>query len=122
METPTNPTLRQFLKNRILWKVYTMWFLRRIVPLIVLQVAAIALALQIFAKNVFVSMVFRNAAVASEQGYWAFLGYLWYAFLNTRPLVQVTVLVILGVVALLIRDVVRMVMTYATLKVRGDRG
>ena len=38
-------TLSDFLKNRILWKVYVLWFARRIVPLMLLQVAVIVVSL-----------------------------------------------------------------------------
>ena len=113
-------TIKHFLKNRILWKVYVMWFLRRIVPIIVLQVAVFAFVFQLFAKNVFISMVFKNAATVSANGYWALLKYMAYAFLNTHPLTQVLILVILGVLSLLIRDAVRMVATYRAMWIRGN--
>lgn len=113
-------TLGHFLKNRILWKVYFMWFLRRIVPLIVLQVAVFALAFRIFANNVFVSRVFTNAALVSEKGYWELLKYMLSAFINTHPLTQIVILIILGIISLLIRDLVRMAVTYKSMWIRGD--
>lgn len=113
-------TLGHFLKNRILWKVYFTWFLRRIVPLIVLQVAVFALAFRIFANNVFVSRVFANAAAVSERGYWDLLKYMLSSFLNTSPLTQVVILLILGILSLLIRDVVRMLVTYQSMWIRGN--
>lgn len=112
-------TLRNFLKNRILWKVYFAWFLRRIVPLIVLQLAIFSVALQIFAHNVFVSSVFKNAAVVSDRGYFQLLKYMILSFLNTRPVTQVMILVILGVIALLIRDFFRMLVTYRAMWIRS---
>ncbi len=111
-------TLGHFLRNRILWKVYFMWFLRRIVPLIVLQIAVFALAIEIFAGNVFVSHVFQNAAVISEGSYWSVLEFMFNSFLNTRPLTQIATLVILGIIALLIRDLIRMAVTYHSMWVR----
>jgi len=113
-------TLGHFLKNRILWKVYFMWFLRRIIPLIALQVAVFALAFRIFASNVFVSRVFSNAARVSERGYLDLLRYMFTAFMNTNPLTQVVILIILGIVSLLIRDLVRMLVTYRSMWIRGD--
>lgn len=111
-------TLKNFLKNRILWRVYFVWFMRRIVPLIILQVLFFSVALQIFAKNVFVKNVFRNAAVISGFGYFALLKYMALSFLNTRPATQIVILIILGVTALLIRDFMRMVVTYHSMWIR----
>ncbi len=80
--------------------------------MIILQLALFSIALQLFARNVFVSNVFKNAAVISDFGYFALLKYMALSFFNTRPLTQVVVLIILGVVALLIRDFIRILATY----------
>lgn len=104
----TNATI----KNKILWRVYVLWFLRRIVPLIVLQIAVFILVFRIFAKNVFVSKVFRNAAYAADFGYWSLLKYSFAAFLNAHLITQVSILLILGVAALLLRDLIRVLITY----------
>ncbi len=112
-------TVKHFLKNRILWRVYFAWFLRRIVPLIILQLALFSIALQLFARNVFVSNVFRNAAVISDFGYLALLKYMALSFFNTRPLTQVITMIILGVVALLIRDLIRILATYRAMWTRS---
>lgn len=111
-------TVNQFLKNRILWRVYFSWFLRRIVPLIVLQVAVFALVVRIFARNVYISMVFQNSAVAAADSYWVVLKYLLFSFLNTRPLIQAAILVILGVLALLFRDLAKALFTYKAMWLR----
>lgn len=89
-----------------------MWFLRRIMPLVIFQVAAFILLFRIFAKNVFVSKVFRNATYAADFGYWSLLKYSLAAFLNTHLITQVSILLILGVVALLLRDLMRVLITY----------
>lgn len=105
-------TVKQLLRNRILWKVYLVWFFRRIVPLIILQLALFILALRFFAKNVFVRQVFRNAYLVSEASYWSFLKYAALSFLNTNPLTQILILIILGIVALFLRDLIRTLITY----------
>src|SRR3989344_7438318 len=96
--------LREVLKNRILWKIYLIWFLRRIVPLILLQVLALGLVLQLFSKNVFVSQVLRNAGLVASDNYLAILKYLAKAFLNTHLITQLVIFGGLSVFALLIRD------------------
>ncbi|MBU6141962.1 hypothetical protein KGO95_02470 [Patescibacteria group bacterium] len=117
-------TLRELLKDRILLRVYFVWFIRRIVPIIIFQVVVLALALQLFAQNVFVAHVFSNVALVAGQGYWAVLWYLLASFLHTRPLVQLAILVLFGVVALLIRDAIRAVIAYHAMWIRkgSDEG
>ncbi len=112
-------TLKVFLKNRILWKVYLTWFLRRIIPLIILQLVLFSAALRIFASNVFVSNVFKNAAVVSDRGYFELLKYMALSFLNTKPVTQIVILIILGIMALLIRDFIRMLVTYRAMWIRS---
>lgn len=100
------------LKNKIAWKIYVIWFFRRIIPLILLQIFILALALRIFAKNVFVAMVLKNLGQVAEGGYWQVFKYLIASFLNTRPINQVVILVLLGVFALILRDIGRSLFTY----------
>ena len=104
--------LNEKLKNRLLWKIYLIWFFRRIVPLILLQLAIFSIALKTFADNVFISRVFKNAALAADSGYWTFFKYLFFSFFNTGPLTQLVILVGLGVTALIIRDISRSLFTY----------
>ncbi|MBI4991807.1 MAG: hypothetical protein HZB99_01150 [Candidatus Harrisonbacteria bacterium] len=108
------------VKNRILWKVYVVWFFRRIVPLILLQVLFFALAIQIFAKNVFVSRVLQNIGTVAENGYVPVLKYLAVSFLGTRPLTQVSILIILGVLALILRDLGRSLVAYKSMWMRKE--
>lgn len=116
--TSKNHKVSQLLKNRILWSVYVLWFFRRIMPLIVLQVVLFALALKVFARYVFVSKVFRNAALMSEFSYWDVLKFIYNAFINTHPLTQAVILIILGVTALLIRDLIRALLAYRSMRLR----
>ena len=105
-------SFRESLKNRLFWKIYVIWFLRRILPLIILQISLLALALEIFAKNVFVIKVLRNAAIGSSFNYWQALKFLGNAFGGTKPVTQVIILLILGFSALILRDILRSLFTY----------
>ena len=109
-------SLRESLKNRLFWKVYVIWFLRRIFPLVILQILIFALALRIFAKNVFVIKVLRNAAVGSNFNYWQALEFLGNAFVGTKPITQEIVLLILGFGALILRDILRSLFTYWSMR------
>lgn len=105
--------LRNLIKSKILWRVYLIWFLRRVLPLIALQVLVLVLTLKVFAQRVFVVRVLGNAAVAAaDSSYWEFFRYLLAAFFQTRPIVQIAALIGLGVGALILRDVGRSVFTY----------
>ena len=105
-------SLQDQFKNKLLWRVYLIWFMRRIVPLILLQVAILVLVVNLFAESVFLSKVLQNMGVTADGGYWALMKYLFATFFNTRPLVQIVILVGLGFVALLLRDLGRSLRTY----------
>lgn len=108
------------IKIRILGKVYLIWFLRRIIPLMVIEIAALAFTLRIFAKNVFVSMALRNIGIAADRGYWGIIKYLISSFLQTHFIIQIVILIILGFGALLLRDILKSVFTYLNIKRKGS--
>lgn len=96
----------------VFFKIYLIWFFRRIVPLMILEIAVLLLALKAFAYKVFVGKVLENAAVSSNANYWDFFGYLAEAFFRANPLIQIVILILLGVGALLIRDLAKIGRTY----------
>lgn len=104
--------MNPIFKNKILLRVYIIWFFRRIVPLMLAQIFVISLALKLFAQKVFFAKVLENAALASNSSYWELLKYLSSAFFQTRPLIQVISLLILGVGALILRDIGKTLITY----------
>lgn len=118
MNSEKTITVKEVLKNRILWRVYLAWFFRRIVPLIVVQALVFLGVLKIFAKNVFISKVFHNAANVADFGYWALLKYSFFAFFNARPVTQLAILMIFGIMALLLRDLIRILFTYRAMWLR----
>ena len=98
--------------NKILFKVYTIWFLRRIVPLMLLQIAILVVFLKLLASKVFFGKVIENASLAAGANYWAFFKYLAGAFFQTSVVVQLSVFLALGVGALLLRDLAKIVKNY----------
>lgn len=98
--------------NKILFKIYTVWFIRRILPLMLIQIAFLVVALKLLAKKVFFGKVIENAALASGASYWEFFKYLLEAFLGTTIIVQISVLLALGVGALLLRDLAKIALNY----------
>ena len=99
-------------KTKILWRVYVIWFFRRVLPLVLAQIFVISLALKIFAKKVFLEKVLENAAVAADSNYWEFLKYLAYAFFSAHILIQIIIILILALGTLLLRDTGRVIRTY----------
>lgn len=107
-----NQKLIQLFKNKVLWKIYIIWFFRRILPLIIFQIAILIIALRIFAKKVFVSKVLENTALISLSSYLTALKYLIEAFFRTNLIVQFAILIMLGIIALLLRDLGKILKTY----------
>ncbi len=114
-------TIKELLKNRILWRVYLIWFLRRILPLIAAQAVILGVTLKIFAGNVFFIKVLKNGYLVANMGYWSFFKFLFYSFLGTRPLTQAVMILGLAVTSLIIRDFLRMLLTYKAMHLRSDQ-
>ena len=72
------------MTNKILWKVYTIWFLRRIVPLMLVQIVFLVAVLKLLAGKIFLGKVLENAALAANSNYWEFFKYLLQAFSHVR--------------------------------------
>ena len=106
------PTLNEFFKNRVLWKVYAIWFMRRIVPLIAVQIVFLLIALRVFANKVFVGKVLENATGAADSNLWEFIKYIFTAFFGTHTLVQIAILLGLGISSLILRDFGRALIAY----------
>ena len=100
------------MTNRILFKVYSIWFLRRILPLIIIQVLFLAGVLKVLASRIFFGRVLENAALAADSSYWEFFKYLIDAFGQTHFLIQVSILLALGFGALALRDMGRAGINY----------
>lgn len=113
--------INQPFKSRILWRVYLVWFFKRIVPLMLVQIAAIVLALKIFAQNVFVSKVLQNIGIAANGGYWSVFKYLVLSFMQAHLIVQFSILLFLGFGALVIRDVIRSILVRMAMKRKGGK-
>ena len=79
----------------------------------ILQALIVGIGLKIFADKVFVSQVFANAGVAANAGYIEFFKYLIESFYKIRFVMQLASLFMLGVGALILRDIGRAIMAYA---------
>ncbi len=97
--------------KHILLRVYIVWFFRRILPLMALEVIGAAVFLKVFANAVFVERTLANASLGRES-VWGIVRYLVAAYMNTEFVVQLAILLVLGIAALLLRDLGRAVVIF----------
>jgi len=99
-------------------QVFNLWFLRSMIPLLLIEFLGLAVALFIFARVVFVGAVVNNALTAALGNPLRFIGYLWSAFLGAGILVQVLVLLLMVGLAFVLRDINRSLISYALMRHR----
>lgn len=100
------------MTNKILLKIYSIWFLRRILPLVLAQLVFLVFVLKALGNTIFFGKVISNARLAAHSSYWEFSKYLMGAFFQTHFAVQIFILVALGIGALLLRDLVRVLSSW----------
>ncbi len=102
------------LKNRILWKVYLVWFVKKILPLIIFELLILTFAGYVLAKYIFVERVVGNTLIIAANHPWSLFYYLIYAFIKTSFLNKAGIIVVLSLGALLLRDIGRVIVSYRT--------
>jgi len=80
-------TPSQKLITRVMRRIQAIWFLKRALPVLVLEIAAIGLCVAQFAQHVHVASVFRNIAASGTQPM-PLLEFMFAAFLATDYLVE----------------------------------
>ena len=85
-------------------------------PLLVVEIIAIAVAVYFFVNLIFVVKVVDNALGASFGNPFKLIVYLWQAFLGTRPEVKVIIIALVLVGLKLLRDINRGIISYALMK------
>lgn len=102
----------ELLKNRILWKVYAVWFFTRILPILAFELIIITGALYVFGKFVFVERVVGNTLLIASEHPWALFNFLISAFIQTSWVIKGAILVGLSLGALILRDIGRVLVSY----------
>ena len=101
------------ISKRVLFRIYVIWFFRRIIPLMLAQITLLALAIKIFANKVFVAKILQNTAdISAKAGYWEVLKSIFWAFARARFFTQAAILFGLGFGALIIRDFLKAMIAY----------
>ena len=112
----TNEELKTKLKARVMGKVFGFWFLRAMVPLLILECIGFFVALYLFANFVFVSHVVDNALTAALGNPFKLISYFWQAFLVARTEVKVILIGIAVAVGFFLRDINRGLIAYVVMR------
>ncbi|HEY4499816.1 MAG TPA: hypothetical protein VJH70_01640 [Candidatus Paceibacterota bacterium] len=102
----------ELLKNRILWKVYAVWFFAKILPILLFELIVIVGALYIFGKFVFVERVVGNTLLIASEHPLALFNFLVFAFMKTSWIIKGVTLIGLSIGALILRDIGRVLVSY----------
>lgn len=97
-------------------KIYWIWFMRRVLPVVVFEVFSVILGMHLFARSVYVVKVLEGAAAATTQSPFRLLGYLWYAFLHSRIEVKMEIAIALVFLGLFLWSIKRAIVSYEVLR------
>jgi len=96
----------------IMRRIWGIWFVRRVLPWLVLEVAAAALVLQKFAEYVFVNRVFHNATLHTiNRSPFDIFSFFTNAFFNTEFIVQALLISSLAVGLLFVKQLFKAYMS-----------
>lgn len=109
-------SISPYMKQAVMRRVKTIWFTRRVLPLLLLETTAVWFAMQNIAEYVFVNNVLQNAIVHTfSRSPIMMLEFFFRAFLNTEVLVQMFVLASLVVGIFIARDALRTIRNFSPL-------
>ena len=104
------------LRNRIMKRIFGIWFLRHTMPLVILELIGLFVALSFFTRLVFVEKVVSNALTAAVGNPFKLFTYLVSAFLGSEFTTQAVIVILLAVVILVLRDLNRSLIAYLVMK------
>lgn len=100
--------LSPHIKKIIMRRVRVIWFVRRVLPLLILETAAVALVVRQLAQSIFFNHVLQNAVVHTfSRSPVTIVDFFFRAFLNTESAIQLLVLGSILVGMLFARDALR---------------
>jgi hypothetical protein len=106
------------VRGRIMNRIFLVWFLQRAVPLLALEILALAIGLTFLARFFFVSEVVSNSIIASYRNPFQIFSYLIAAFLHTTLVKQIVVIVLVLAGLFLFREVNRAIFSYLAVRRR----
>lgn len=93
-------------------KVYGIWLLKRVVPIVVFEALLLLIAVQLFSDDVFVAAVVESLGNALKVGPWNVFTFFFSTFVNARLIVKTEILTGLLMIVLLIWGVGKAVISY----------
>ncbi len=85
-------------RSEIMRRVHGIWFVRRVLPFVLGEIAVFAVAISVIANQVFVERVVDNiAAHTSVNSVFSLWGFSTYAFMNAEIMVQMAAVGVLAV-------------------------
>jgi hypothetical protein len=106
------------LQKRIMLRVYGVWLLRRVLPVIVFEVLLIGLAVNLFAESVFIARVVENAANVLKGNGFSIVTFLWAAFWNSRLEVKLEIATAILMAVLFLWSIKRAIVSYEMIRRR----
>lgn len=100
------------LRGHILNQVYRIWLVRKLAPVLVAELAIVALVLYELGKTVFVQRVFENALKVFFVDPTQIFHFLATAFVHTHPLTKVLVFGLLVLVAFVLRHLTQGILRF----------
>src|SRR3989344_1412058 len=79
------------LKTRIMRRIYTIWFVRRGLPMIAGSAASFYLVLRVTAERFFIAQIFSNFAVATHSGFLGISKFIISALNSVEPSVLILI-------------------------------
>lgn len=102
------------IKTTVMRRVRFIWFMRRMLPFLIIETVAVAFVVRQLAESVFFNHVLQNAILHTfTRSPFMIVDFFFRAFLHTEGLVQILFLASLLVAVLLARDTLRIVRTFA---------
>ena len=103
-------------KKKLMFKIYRVWFVRRVMPVVVFEVLSVVLGMHLFSRSVYVVRVLEGAAAATSQSPFRLFGYLWYALIHSRSEVKIEIAIAAVFAGLFIWSIKRAIVSYEILR------
>ena len=96
-------SISSHVKPRIMRRVYGVWTLRLLAPIVFFELPALAILLNLSFKYIFFHQVFENIAV-SVNGFGSFVNYVYFAFIHAPLHTEIVLVLGVAVAFLLAKD------------------
>ncbi len=104
------------LKRNIMFRIYGIWLIRRVAPVLFFEVLFMILAAHLFGTSVFVARVLENAGNVLKGGIYNILKFAVLAVVNAKLEVKFEILVALIMGALFLWSIKRAIVSYEMIR------